>query len=305
MAQRCKLLATCAALALASVGCYRSTYINKANEAENLSRELSQVQQKNVDLAAENNTQKVRIANLITVAAKAEKERDKLSASLATTTQQQARMAEKSRATENALRANVDSQSKTIEDMGRRMGDLQIEKSRLQKELESLQKSHQEKIRNVTSTYETWLAKTKEEIAEGMKEEIRRGQVNVKESREGLTVNLVGSILFDPGETNLNADGAAILQKAIPVLKNVKDRVIRVEGHTDNLPIHHATAIKYPTNLELSVARAITVVKYLEEQGVDPGNLIVVGYGDVRPVADNRTPEGRALNRRIEIVLVP
>jgi chemotaxis protein MotB len=89
------------------------------------------------------------------------------------------------------------------------------------------------------------------------------------------------------------------------VLKDIKDQEIVVSGHTDNVPITSKLAATYPTNWELSAARAIAVVKILESNGVDPKMLVAAGFGEFRPVADNATPEGRAQNRRMEIVLMP
>ncbi len=78
-----------------------------------------------------------------------------------------------------------------------------------------------------------------------------------------------------------------------------------MEGHTDNVPIGPAIIDKFPTNWELSTARATTVVRYLQERGVNPGYLSAEGYSEYRPVAPNDTEEGKSKNRRIEIVLIP
>jgi chemotaxis protein MotB len=84
-------------------------------------------------------------------------------------------------------------------------------------------------------------------------------------------------------------------------LRNVQGKVIRVEGHTDNVP---ASGSAFASNWELSSARALAVVRFLQEQGVDPTKLAAAGYGEFQPIGSNDTPEGRSLNRRIEIVLV-
>src|SRR5208282_3813798 len=89
------------------------------------------------------------------------------------------------------------------------------------------------------------------------------------------------------------------------VLKQVTDKRISIEGHTDNMPISDALKDKYPTNWELSTARATTVARFLQEKGgIDPTLLSAVGYGEYHPIASNDTVEGRAKNRRIEIVLL-
>ena len=86
----------------------------------------------------------------------------------------------------------------------------------------------------------------------------------------------------------------------------MQDKAIRVEGHTDNVPIAPSLRVRFATNWELSTARATAVVRYLQDKaGIAPDHLIASGYGEYRPLSPNTTPEGRAQNRRIEIVLVP
>jgi chemotaxis protein MotB len=89
------------------------------------------------------------------------------------------------------------------------------------------------------------------------------------------------------------------------VIGQVEDKAIRVEGHTDNVKVGGALARAFPSNWELSAARAINVARYLQRLGVDPALLSAAAYGEHRPVSENDTAEGRTKNRRIEIVLVP
>jgi len=91
----------------------------------------------------------------------------------------------------------------------------------------------------------------------------------------------------------------------IDILKTVKEKAIRIEGHTDNVQISSSLTGRYPTNWELSAARAVNVTRYLQQQGIDPGVLSAVAYGEFHPVAGNDTEAGKARNRRIEIILVP
>jgi chemotaxis protein MotB len=138
-----------------------------------------------------------------------------------------------------------------------------------------------------------------------MKGEIAKGEVTISELKGKLTVNMVDAVLFDSGKAEVKEEGQAVLRKVISILKDVKDKSIRTEGHTDNVPIVGMLAKKYPTNWELSAARAINVTRYLHEQGLDPALLSAVAYGEYKPVAANDTPEGKQKNRRIEIILVP
>ena len=105
--------------------------------------------------------------------------------------------------------------------------------------------------------------------------------------------------------THSKPEGLAVLQRVIEILKGVRDKAIRIEGHTDNVKIGGSLTRKYPTNWELSAASALPVTRYLEKQGIDPTLLAAVAYGEYKPLADNGTAEGRAKNRRIAIILQP
>ena len=142
-------------------------------------------------------------------------------------------------------------------------------------------------------------------MIEKMKSEIADGQVTITELQGKLTVNMVDAILFDSGKADIKPEGRQILQKVADVIGQVEDKAIRVEGHTDNVKIGSALTRAFPSNWELSAARAINVARYLQRLGVDPNLLSAAAYGEYRPVSENDTPEGRAMNRRIEIVLVP
>jgi chemotaxis protein MotB len=97
-----------------------------------------------------------------------------------------------------------------------------------------------------------------------------------------------------------------VLERDGKVLAQAGDRIIRIEGHTDNVPISRRLQGRFPTNWELAAARATNVVRFLQEHaGIDPTALEAVGIGEHHPVADNATLQGRAQNRRIEIILYP
>src|SRR5437667_1230980 len=186
---------------------------------------------------------------------------------------------------------------KTIADLRQRVGTLENDNARLTQELTEAQKAREEKVREVSSTYEQLVAK--------MKGEIDKGQVTISELKGKLTLNLVEAILFDSGKAEVKPDGLVVLGKVIEILKPVTGKSIRIEGHTDNERIVGALTQRYPTNWELSAARAINIARYLQQQGIAPANLSSAAFGELKPVADSATPEGRAKNRRIEIVLVP
>jgi chemotaxis protein MotB len=158
-------------------------------------------------------------------------------------------------------------------------------------------KTKEEKVKEQSDAY------TK--MQEAMKSELASKQVAIKELEGKLTLTMVESILFDSGKAVVKQEGVDALQKVADVLKNTKDQEIVIAGYTDNMPIKGNLAKVYPTNWELSAARAISVVKILTTDGVDPKLMSAAGYGEYRPIAENDTPEGRAKNRRMEIVLMP
>jgi len=147
---------------------------------------------------------------------------------------------------------------------------------------------------------------TFDELVDKMENEIERGEVTISELQGRLTVNMVERILFDSGKAEVKTAGLEVLQRVGSILKGVQDKDIRVEGHTDNIPISAALAKTFPTNWELSTARATDVVHFLQEKvGIDGQRMSACGFSQYQPVADNATAQGRAQNRRIQIVLVP
>lgn len=146
---------------------------------------------------------------------------------------------------------------------------------------------------------------TYDSLVSELKSEIKEGQIKITQLKDKLTVNMVDKILFDSGSAVIKKNGKQVLDRVADILKNVKDQEIKVEGHTDNVPISARLLEKFPTNWELSTARATTVVRYLQERGVPPTVLSAQGYAEFQPVAQNDTEENKAQNRRIEIVLVP
>jgi chemotaxis protein MotB len=125
--------------------------------------------------------------------------------------------------------------------------------------------------------------------------------IQVTHTHQGTRLSFEDQVLFDFGRATINRTGFAFLNKIADVLDKLPCAV-RVEGHTDNVPIRTR---RFPSNWELSVARAVSVVKYFAEvSNIDPRRLSAVGYGESRPVAENDTPANRAKNRRVEILLL-
>lgn len=131
---------------------------------------------------------------------------------------------------------------------------------------------------------------------------IDAGRLSVSIARGRMVINLPQDILFGSGNADLGSEGRQTLSEVGDVLAELTDRTFQVEGHADNVPISNE---RFPSNWELSAARALSVVHLLVRQGVAASNLSGAAYAEFQPVADNDTPEGRRLNRRIEIVMLP
>lgn len=148
------------------------------------------------------------------------------------------------------------------------------------------------------------LGRARELLERRFAEEIRDKQVKLEMMKKGLVITVVGDLLFDSGKAKIRREGYAVLDKVAQVLaEDVPDLEVGIEGHTDNQPITHSG---WKSNWELSVARALSVVHYLiDEKTIPPERLSAIGYGEYNPVAYNDTREGRQLNRRVEIVILP
>ncbi|QRK12677.1 OmpA family protein [Archangium violaceum] len=142
-----------------------------------------------------------------------------------------------------------------------------------------------------------------ESLAQSLKTEISEGKIELSELRGRMTVNLKDKILFASGSARVGKEGEAALKKIAEALKGVQGKIIRVEGHTDDVPTDPKGP--FPSNWELSLARAMAVVRALQDAGVDPTVLSAAGYGPYQPIAPNDSADNRSLNRRIEIVLAP
>ncbi len=131
---------------------------------------------------------------------------------------------------------------------------------------------------------------------------INAGTLDVQFVRGRMVLKLAQDILFEAGSADLGELGIATVTELAGVLATIGDRELQVEGHSDNIPIETR---RFPSNWELSSARATAVVHVLTNGGVAPERISGAGFAEFRPVADNSTPEGRRLNRRIEIVIMP
>ncbi len=163
-----------------------------------------------------------------------------------------------------------------------------------------------EELPRLAEMKEAERARLEKELREALDAEIAKGQIRIQQLRDRLMIDVLDRVLFDSGRAQIKQTGLEVLNRVTDILKEVTDKRIRIEGHTDTVPIGPTIIDQFPTNWELSTARATSVVRHLVDQGgLDEANLAAVGYAYNRPVASNDTTEGRAENRRIEIVLYP
>ena len=178
---------------------------------------------------------------------------------------------------------------------------LRGELSRLQEEQATLSKKQQQllddkrKLEEQTTHYS--------ELETALKAEVDQGRVALRRLRDGVVVEMANKVLFPSGSAELNEVGKKTLQAVAGAVRNLTDRRVRIEGHTDNVPV--GKDLPYASNWELSAARAITVTKFMQENGVSPSNMSAEARSEYAPIAPNSDDAGKSRNRRIEIYLVP
>ena len=188
-----------------------------------------------------------------------------------------------------------------VADLDRRVNDLNNELNLKVAEITKTKKEKEAKEAEIAR-----VQSAKDSLVIKMQKEIDNNQIQITQLADKLKVSIVDKILFPSGMAEIMPEGLEVLERVGNVLKNIEDKIIRVEGHTDNIPIRGRLAETYPTNWELSTARATNVVRFLQEKvQIDPTHLEAVGLGEFQSVASNDTKEGQAQNRRIEIALLP
>ncbi|NOZ52348.1 MAG: OmpA family protein [Gammaproteobacteria bacterium] len=155
-----------------------------------------------------------------------------------------------------------------------------------------------------TADYVSKTNKLYDDLVSQLSTELEANQIKIQEMKDGVNVNLSENILFSSGSAKLNASGQDVIIKVSEKLKDIPHQII-VAGFTDNIPIRGSLTNFYPTNWELAGARAASVVRLLEKQGVVSSKLTAVSYGENKAVTSNDTADGRSQNRRIEIHLRP
>jgi chemotaxis protein MotB len=273
-------------------GCVRSsTYQMKVNEAAQLNQSLQNLQARYDELTKQKKELSAR--------------NDELDRNLADLKQKSAGLQEDlGRAREDidrlekVLSARSEKAGAAMAEMRKTIDGLEEKNRDLSQQVENERIAREARIAQMKNTYDQLVTK--------MDAEIKAGEITISDLQGKLTVNMVERILFDSGKAEIKPAGKKVLGRVGDILKDVQGKAIRVEGHTDNVPISSRLQGTFPTNWELSAARAINVVHFLQDKVGIPGEkLSACGFSQYRPVADNSTPKGRALNRRIQIVLVP
>ena len=196
------------------------------------------------------------------------------------------REVERARAEVESARATAAKAEAELSELKNKLADSQAQIDDLQKEKATVIHTHQS-------------------LEDEMRSALEDKDVTISQLQGKLTVNILDRILFDSGEADVKPAGGAVLRKIAGILAQHPNLKIHVIGHTDNVPIRSSARSRFPSNWELSTARATAAVRFLTETaGVDPRRLGAVGYGEFRPVADNTTTEGRAKNRRIAITIL-
>ncbi len=276
----------------------------KPEDYKKLQADYDNLSAENQNLASDLNEQKDRVASLQGV-------RDGLQKQLAGYSNDNAALRNLVDSTKTSLGRQIDSLKKSIADNDAKMKvltddisnrDFQI--SGLQTQIKSLS-SEQAKILDEKNREISNMNTAHSNLIAAMQQELAAGDMTIKQLGEELNIDFLDKMFFDEGSAEIKTSGKATLDKVAQVLKTIRDKQIRVEGYTDNVPIKPSYQWRFPSNWELSTTRATKIVRYLESKGVDPSLMKATGYGKYNPVASNDTEAGRAQNRRIVILLVP
>lgn len=223
--------------------------------------------------------------------------------------------------TVNEQKLQIKRNQEEIESYNKEINDLKMKKKELEEEYQKLHASlnatrmelaEKQSLLNLTEKQLNTLRQIEAETQKRneiyarfvgkLQKMIDAGKLTVSIENGRLVINLPENVLFPTGRTALSPGGTETLKEIADILKELPERRFQIEGHTDTVPIHNAN---FASNWELSSGRALRVVHLMIDEGVQPANISAAGYGEFQPRADNNTTEGKALNRRIEIVMLP
>lgn len=187
-----------------------------------------------------------------------------------------------------------------LEALGQNVASLETERSELSSSLTETQRALEE-LRAREAQQQARLA-TFRQMLERFRAMMESGRLRVRVVRNRMVVELPDNVLFDSGEAELKPEGQATLLEVVQILRTIENREFQVAGHSDNVPIRSR---RFPSNWELSTARAVTVARFMIGNGMPGDRISAAGYAETQPIDSNETAEGRARNRRIEIALLP
>jgi len=205
------------------------------------------------------------------------------------------------------LKAEIDKARGEANSLQTQLAKLGAEKQALESEITALQ-DELKRLAGERDANADAIAKAKARIEmfknmlAKFKKMLESGKIKIRIANNKMIVEMASAILFPSGKAKLSEEGEVALAEVASILSTIGDRAFQVAGHTDNIPIDNKN---FGSNWELSAARAVAVVEFMIEKGMAAENLSAAGYADTQPVAGNLSEEGRAQNRRIEIVLQP
>lgn len=184
------------------------------------------------------------------------------------------------------------------QDYEKRISDLESRLANITGELSEFKKLSESQKRELER-----MSSQANELEKQLEEEIKKGQIRLKRVHEKIIINIDEKISFDTGKADLKKNVLNALDKISKILSNYPENTIMIEGHTDNVPIHN---MWFRDNWQLSTERALAVLNYLlRNTNLNPSRLAAVGYGEYQPEVLNDSDENRALNRRVDIVVIP
>lgn len=181
----------------------------------------------------------------------------------------------------------------TVEGLESERGDLQSSLAETQRALDELRQRERQQAERLNVF---------RQMLERFASMIAAGRLRVRIVRNRMVIELQNDVLFASGRAELQAEGEEALREIVGVLNSIENRQFQVAGHTDNIPMRSS---RFASNWELSTTRAVNVVQFMIESGLSAERISAAGYADTQPVSSNNTADGRAQNRRIEIVLMP
>ncbi|MCK4502427.1 MAG: OmpA family protein, partial [Desulfuromonadales bacterium] len=264
-------------------GCVSTnSYQQKVNEADLLTQDVINLSATTSDLRQDKNELQDDIS--------------KLNSRLVESLQQNSRLQREllaAHANQERQEGNLSQHQQHLADLQQTNEQLLVTAQDLNYALEKEKIAKEARLAKIKNTYN--------QLVGALEEEIKRGELTISNLEGQLSVNLLNKVLFDSGKTVIKNEGQKVLKSLGDVLGKFPDKALQIEGHTDNVQLSASLKELYPSNWELSTARATSVVHFLQKNVGLPGTrMIAAGHGEYHPIASNETAEGRAQNRRIQ-----